>query len=565
MRKPVLSLDDVLLLRQLSLQFGKEAAASQAAMLEKISSYSISSAASIKAFHEVLLFIKAYPANAAVYRMAHAALERTAEAVHRIMQGHNQRQQSALSGTGIANTTTIAGFSYTITQWMVQQFGNAVSLEAASGDKETGAAILHYLLPPVEYYYSTQGNSSLSHRLHALLGKEETLKKLTGLFDAPLLNGKLTDILYDQLQVFTTWQHDDPVFNRSFMTAPPYRVFYHAALKKQFDPYSVIHQPGIHSVPLTAAQQQHLVSVARASLAFYHRETDPVTYADEQQLKLFAMGRGVTIALFTKIPGRRLSIESYTGYMVFKNGIPVSYGGGWIFGHRCKIGVNIYPPFRGGESSWLFTQVLRLFKQQFNIHRFIVRPYQFGKGNREGLKSGAFWFYYKLGFRPVEEAVAIIAAEAAAHKHHTPVSTLKLFTTCNMEWSLTPQSEKDSDIAAAASRAITRLVTDRYQGNRQRALTDALARARKWLPIPAHKKLNDIELHHLQQFGLVLQLIPHFPVWTAKEKKQTLQLVLAKAQREEGQYIRLLQQHHRFRSALAELVHDYSPSGAKRG
>ena len=42
--------------------------------------------------------------------------------------------------------------------------------------------------------------------------------------------------------------------------------------------------------------------------------------------------------------------------------------------------------------------------------KFVVKPYQFGKGNPEGLKSGAFWFYYRLGFRPVRDDIREQAA-----------------------------------------------------------------------------------------------------------------------------------------------------------
>ncbi|MER3498490.1 MAG: hypothetical protein C4308_07590 [Chitinophagaceae bacterium] len=66
------------------------------------------------------------------------------------------------------------------------------------------------------------------------------------------------------------------------------------------------------------------------------------------------MGRGLQIVLVGLHSSKLLSLENYIGYMAFKNGWPVGYGGGWIFGQRCKIGVNIYPAFRRGESARLF-------------------------------------------------------------------------------------------------------------------------------------------------------------------------------------------------------------------
>ena len=47
-----------------------------------------------------------------------------------------------------------------------------------------------------------------------------------------------------------------------------------------------------------------------------------------------------------------------------------------------------------------------MYRQCFGIGRFVAEPSQFGGTNIEGLRSGAFWFYYRLGFRPVESDAA---------------------------------------------------------------------------------------------------------------------------------------------------------------
>ena len=41
----------------------------------------------------------------------------------------------------------------------------------------------------------------------------------------------------------------------------------------------------------------------------------------------------------------------------------------------------------------------------FGARAFSIDPYQLGHDNREGLLSGAWWFYYKLGFRPYDPEV----------------------------------------------------------------------------------------------------------------------------------------------------------------
>ncbi len=136
--------------------------------------------------------------------------------------------------------------------------------------------------------------------------------------------------------------------------------------------------------------------------------------------------------------------------MLFKNGVPVGYGGGWPFLGTCRIGVNVFAPFRGGESALLFGEVLRVYRQCFGVGRFVAEPSQFGGTNREGLRSGAFWFYYRLGFRPVEPEAARRASDEwsrmqADPDYRTPESRLRRFTDSDIELRLDPAPEIETE------------------------------------------------------------------------------------------------------------------------
>ena len=157
--------------------------------------------------------------------------------------------------------------------------------------------------------------------------------------------------------------------------------------------------------------RHHAIDAARAMLASLGRETDAIALAYPDGVEWHDVGRGIAVALYAMLPGRRDALDSHIGMMLFKNGLPVGYGGGWPFAGSCRIGVNIFEPFRGGESALLFGQVLHVYRKRFGINRFVVEPSQFGAGNLEGLRSGAFWFYYRLGFRPVEPRAAARARE----------------------------------------------------------------------------------------------------------------------------------------------------------
>jgi hypothetical protein len=104
-------------------------------------------------------------------------------------------------------------------------------------------------------------------------------------------------------------------------------------------------------------------------------------------------------------PAWRLPLRAYHAGMFFKNGVPAGYVELLSVFERAEVGFNLYYTFREGESAWLFARLLRLFHQVLGVNCFSIDPYQIGLENPEAIDSGAFWFYRKLGFRPVEPEV----------------------------------------------------------------------------------------------------------------------------------------------------------------
>jgi hypothetical protein len=140
------------------------------------------------------------------------------------------------------------------------------------------------------------------------------------------------------------------------------------------------------------ADRSALIDLARGALASVLGETDPFTHANTGEVECHDMGGGVQVALFACVPAHKLALEAYVGYLVIKNQVPVAYGGGWVLGRQARFGINVLPPFRGGESAVLLAQLLRLYAQRFDLKLFLVEPYQIGLGNPDGIRSGAFWF-----------------------------------------------------------------------------------------------------------------------------------------------------------------------------
>src|SRR5205807_8271735 len=82
------------------------------------------------------------------------------------------------------------------------------------------------------------------------------------------------------------------------------------------------------------------------------------------------------------------------------------------------------------ETAWLYARILRLMRQLLGVTVFSIEPYQIGDENEEGIESGAFWFYRKLGFRPVRpELMKLTLSEeqkiAAKRDYRTSTRTLR--------------------------------------------------------------------------------------------------------------------------------------------
>jgi len=440
---------------------------------------SFSSPAILKEYHDALLFVLAFPADRESVEMANSELIRVADF---IKQAKGYRWQYSLTGSALPGTEIKCQYSRILLRWLLDTCPAAIQPAGSDASPAEVKAFFQVMLPGVEFKGATSGNLHLWKRIREVSGHynhRAALEWLIELTAQQPISELLKDQLFDGLKIFTSWKLSREGLNRSFLQRTAGRLACYSAGKK-FQLSSLIRKPFKNTMP-GPEEKAWLITAARASLAFYCRETDPFTYAAAAETNCFDMGDGYRIALYGMTQDRRLSLDSYIGFLAFKNGWPVAYGGGWIFGHRCKIGVNIYPPYRGADSAFLFTQVLRVYYQQYRVHYFLVKPYQFGRGNPEGIKSGAFWFYYKLGFRPATPSIDALATTEwerirMGKGYRSSPAVLRKLTDAPLLLVLHKQGLTDPR-AAELSERITIMIRDQYQGNRVQAIEQA---TQKW-------------------------------------------------------------------------------------
>lgn len=452
--------------------FDKDSSLLKLNLLHALSQQKINKTSEIKLYHNCLLFLLAYPDNHAVQKIAYSEMEKIGSFLNKL----KETKRLPFDRTGLAFTETVGTFSLAFCKWILNKYPESASIHSFDEAGVHPKEVLKNILPEMEF--EILGNDSLNKlnwlkTVSGLKNKNEQLKWLV--FNIDAITGKtlLKEQLFESLKVYIQILPGNKSFSKSFGKITTTSNYFHEqGLLKKFDPLSIIHKRLPKEAKLNINQRNEILDISRTALALLNRETDPITYCTPDNIKVFNLEHGLTIALFSINADIRLPLESYIGFMMFKNGYPMSYGGAWLFGKRSLIGINIFESFRGGESAFVFAQLLRTYHQAFNAEEFEVEPYQFGKNNPEGIQSGAFWFYHRFGFRPIDKKLFELS-ESEHQKiisqkgYRSPVSVLKQFTKSNL--SVNFGSSKHITKASIISSYITKQINIRFNSDRNKA------------------------------------------------------------------------------------------------
>jgi hypothetical protein len=148
-----------------------------------------------------------------------------------------------------------------------------------------------------------------------------------------------------------------------------------------------------------------VVDLARGAMVTRKRDLDAFAWGDEREVLLVDDENGLAFAFNGMTPARRAPVAGIFGGLTLKNGVPIGYIQVDCVGACAALSFNTFETFRGGESAHTFARLLAVLHHVFGATSFSIEPYQLGKDNEEGLASGAWWFYYKLGFRPHDRAI----------------------------------------------------------------------------------------------------------------------------------------------------------------
>lgn len=391
--------------------------------------------------HAALCFIRAFPDTRDRYRHAQAQLASFEERVESLPAS----TRDELWDTGIAGTQLNYRFSYEVAIWLAKRTPETISIDWEEDDDSSRLdELLEHLMQACEVDHFNSG----------VVGCREWLELVTagtgrtdfGWLLAQLGEQRLSSVwaqMYNAVDLPLTWQLTGAGNSTTLNTIPIRKVSPRTdGMRKHIRaPKKEIMRPVESLRKLSPRAGAAMIDVSMMSLAVRHRETYHFSYANPREVYLADVGKGVSVAVFGMREKHRYPLECTMGYLILSNGVPVGYGGASALFRQVNTGVNIFDEYRGSEAGFLWVQVMRVYRELFGCTRFIANPYQFGSENSEALQSGAFWFYYRLGYRPVLPAVRELARRESARmrrgrSNRSNLKTLTRLASCDMHLTL---------------------------------------------------------------------------------------------------------------------------------
>jgi hypothetical protein len=549
-----------------------------ARMLRELNRHEFTDAESLIRFHETLLFLRAYPPNAKVLSQVENLLKSFVQRVSRLRQrGEDLAPLDEPEVSGIAGTTVTSNFSYDIVRGLVRRHPTQVSIDWDwFEDEERFGATMPRFLPLLEEDAMVEAHVPYREWLRRALGRGAGRSSEIGWmikhFEALDMPAKAKAELYDSLKLHVTWKFSSRA-SRTRMTLPVRKVVFHDApliQRRHVLLAAELASPPIPIEQLSHAAGERILDRARETSAVRYRELHGFTYGDARRVLKAHPGRGVEMFVLGVPPEHRLPLRAYHAALIVKNGVPVAYFEGLSLFERMESGFNLYYTFREGETAWIYARVLRLMIQLLGVTVFSIDPYQVGHENEEGIESGAFWFYRKLGFRPVRpDLIKLTLSEerkmSADPRHRTSAGTLRKLAAGQMlfETSRSASYPKNRSRSVAhgylgdwdrfevrnVGLAVQRRMAREFDGDAPSLRAHSIKFVERALHLNT-RQWPETELPVFENLALVLAMIPGVEQWNSNEKQLAERIVRAKARNDEARYLRLMQEHARLRAGI---------------
>ncbi|QQR74335.1 MAG: hypothetical protein IPJ17_01710 [Holophagales bacterium] len=549
----------------LRLVYGPAAANEKRRLLAVLGRGALASARALVAFHEALLFLRAYPDDAEVAAAADELLARFAR------RRDLARHRAALAGSGLAGTVIPYPFFYPTALWLARRFPGRLTLdEEQTGDGEALRPLLLAALAPPEALWLHERKPPVREALRTLAGDGDPACFLLARIDAMPGDGFTREALHDAISPSYLLRPDDDTPSRTLDRAPRSPLVGRSTTPRRERPdlADELVRPPLAVREVAGREAVELVELARRAMVTRERDLDCFCYGDPRDVRRFRHEDGLELVAIGSRPERRLLLAAAYGLLTLRNGVPIGYVQLDGFLGTTLVHFNTFETFRGADAAWVFARALATARVLFGSHAFAIEPYQLGHLNDEALDSGAWWFYARLGFAPRDAAIAALAAREAERRRRRPAArssrrTLAQLARGYLYWEPEGRTATVPPHAAASHAISTALAAlDGVHGSQssERAGREWVARIAGEIGLGPGTALTTEERLWLGRWAPLLATLPGISTWSREERLGLGAIVRAKAGRRESAAVQVARSHPRFGPALLELAaaHGYA-------
>ncbi len=546
-------------LERLRIRYGDGAAERKLSLLRALRGRRLARAKEVLRLHEVLCYLRAFPDDAAVLRQATAMLAGFSK------RGDLRRHRRSLADSGIAGTEIRYPFYWPTARWLAGRWPDRLSIDWRDFEKKKDLeGILHLLLTYSETPALDEIDFPLREWIRRLKGPGETdAAFLIRRFRSLRADSFGRETIYERLDIPIRLAPGPDTPSRTHERHRPTRVVYQAGPLRggRLSLPREIARPPLAVRPASVREGKALIDLARGVMAARGRDLDVFEYGDTGDVRLLDCGRGLELAFIGAIPERRLMFEAVYGYLILHNGVPIGYGTVSSLFRSAEIAFNVFEAFRGVDSAHLLGRVLAAARALFGAEAFSLDPYQLGHDNPEGLKSGAWWFYYKLGFRPHDPDVRRVLRGELERMRRNPryrssIAVLQELTSENMFYYLRGRRK---DVLGRLSLggvglAVIRYLAGRFGAERERAVRVCSREAARLLGLRARRGLRPGERLAWARWSPLILSLPGIERWSPANKRALARVVRAKGARRESEFVALFDAHRLLRRTILGLA-----------
>lgn len=528
-------------------------------LLARLARVALPSADDVLRLHELLIVLRAQPPDAATLRLATRMLASFGR------RRDLRRHRDALADSGLAGTDTHYRFFAETARRLAERHGAHLHYDWEEWEKPVR---LEELLPLLAVHGETPALDEYDLGLRGWLGR----MKGRSLGDAAWVTRRLAaragdpalfERLHDGIDAPMVLRSAKDTPERTTSHWPVRRVHYQRTpiARSRPDLAAMLAAPPPRIRALSRADGERLRDLALTAMVTRQRDLDAFAYASPHDARMIECGDGLAFAALGVVPERRLLLESVYAFLTLRNGVPTGYVLTSALYGSAEIAYNVFDAHRGADAAQVYGHVLAMTRALFGVDAFTIYPYQLGgAGNEEGLASGAWWFYRKLGFESVDRGARTLtrreeARMAADPSHRSSRHTLMQLAEHNMVWHA---GGKRADVIGAlplanVGLAVTDLLARRFGGERDRGAAACVREARAALgggPAPGWSAGERQAFERWAPLVLVLDV----PRWKPAEKRELLTVIRAKGGRRESDFVRAFDAHARLRESVARLA-----------